>query len=348
MRDRNLDIYRGGIRIYITCFSHLVWWEGAKVGIFDRGWVSAALFSMAIIFYIAGASFSLTSEKPYWVYIRTRVKKIVIPYWKYALFCFPAVCFFYRNHGGIMPLKDFLSYVLFTPPVEHRIFDHLWFLSPYLLISLFLPMLFNGIRRYKIPFIFYAVCVVLLLSFNQYYSELIQTAIVYMLFTVWGLYYKQNLGWQNIVCVIAAAGYLVYMFGVEKIPFDIQANKFPPNLLFVSYCMVILGLGGSYMKKGIVSLYDKSAIVRRYIDIYSKEGYDIYFVHAFSTLLLGEFKRVLGLNQIIADHLILQLVYVVVGFLLLLNVNVYVLRLYNYVWFLINRAVKVVFPASQL
>lgn len=76
MRDRNLDIYRGGIRIYITCFSHLVWWEGAKVGVFDRGWVSAALFSMAIIFYIAGASFSLTSEKPYWVYIRTRVKKL--------------------------------------------------------------------------------------------------------------------------------------------------------------------------------------------------------------------------------------------------------------------------------
>lgn len=297
MRDRNLDIYRGGIRIYITCFSHLVWWEGAKVGVFDRGWVSAALFSMAIIFYIAGASFSLTSEKPYWVYIRTRVKKIVIPYWKYALFCFPAVLAYYWKHGGIIPLGDFVSYVLFTPPVEHRIFDHLWFLSPYLLISLCLPMLFKSICKYRIPFIVYGACLILLLLFKQYYPELIQTAIVYMLFTVWGLYYKRNLGWQNVACVVAAIGYLAYVFGIEKVPFDIQANKFPPNLLFVSYCLVVLGLGGSYMKKGIVALYDKSAIVRRYIDIYSREGYDIYFVHAFSTLLLGGFKRALGLSD---------------------------------------------------
>ena len=284
MRDRNLDIYRGGIRIYITCFTHLVWWEGAKVGIFDRGWVSAALFSMAIIFYIAGASFSLTSEKPYWEYIRTRVKKIVIPYWKYAFFCFPAILFSYWKHGEVISVKDLVSYVLFTPTLEHRIFDHLWFLAPYLLISLCLPVLFKGVRQYKIPFILYAVCLVLLLLFNQYYSELIQTALVYMLFTIWGLYYKRSSGWQNTICIVVATGYLVYKFGIEKVPFDIQANKFPPNLLFVSYCMVILEFGGFYMKKGVVALYEKFAIVRRYIDIYSKEGYDIYFVHVFSTL----------------------------------------------------------------
>lgn len=35
MRDRNLDIYRGAIMIYITCFCHLIWWEGVKVGIFE-------------------------------------------------------------------------------------------------------------------------------------------------------------------------------------------------------------------------------------------------------------------------------------------------------------------------
>lgn len=117
-----------------------------------------------------------------------------------------------------------------------------------------------------------------------------------------------------------------------------------PIYYLISYCLVVLGLGGSYMKKGIVALYDKSAIVRRYIDIYSREGYDIYFVHAFSTLLLGGFKRALGLNQIIAEHLSLQLIYIVIGFLFLLNVNIYILRLYNYIWSLIDRIFRTVFP----
>ena len=91
------------------------------------------------------------------------------------------------------------------------------------------------------------------------------------------------------------------------------------------------------MKKGLVFLYDKFRIVRYYIDIYPKDGYEIYLVHAYSTLLLGGLKRTLGLDQIIAEHLFLQLIYVVVGFLFLLNVNIYVLRLYNYVWSFIDR-----------
>lgn len=100
------------------------------------------------------------------------------------------------------------------------------------------------------------------------------------------------------VCVVVAVGYVVYAFGIEKRPFDLQANKFPPNLLFLAYGLTILGIGGSYMKKGLVLLYDKFRIVRYYIDIYSKEGYEIYLVHAFSTLLLGGFKRALGLIRL--------------------------------------------------
>lgn len=36
---------------------------------------------------------------------------------------------------------------------------------------------------------------------------------------------------------------------VERVPFDLQANKFPPNLLFASYGMAVLGIGGIYMKR---------------------------------------------------------------------------------------------------
>ena len=151
------------------------------------------------------------------------------------------------------------------------------------------------------------------------------------------MYYKKKLGWQIVVCVIAAVGYLIYAFGVERVPFDLQANKFPPTLLFASYGMAVLGIGGIYMKKGLVFLYDRSAMVRRYINIYSNEGYEIYLVHPFTIILLGGIKRLLGLDPIIADHLYLQMVYIVSGFLFILCVNVYVLKTYNYIWSLVNR-----------
>ncbi|WP_418823171.1 acyltransferase family protein [Parabacteroides johnsonii] len=348
MRDRNLDIYRGGIMIYITCFCHLMWWEGVNVGIFERGWVSGIFFAMVTVFYLVGASYSLSSKKTYWEYVKGRVKRVVIPYWKYALCCLPAVLYIYWKHGLIISLDGVVSYVFFNPPVENRIFDHIWFISPYILISLCLPFCASFIRRYKPPFVFWGIVLILSQLFKSYYPDLLQTVVIYLFFTIWGLYYTKRLGWQNVVCVVVAVGYVVYAFGIEKRPFDLQANKFPPNLLFLAYGLTILGIGGSYMKKGLVLLYDKFRIVRYYIDIYSKEGYEIYLVHAFSTLLLGGFKRALGLNQIIAEHLSLQLIYIVIGFLFLLNVNIYILRLYNYIWSLIDRIFRTVFPIWKL
>ena len=49
--------------IYITCFCHLIWWEGVKVGIFEGSWITGIFFAMATVFYIVGASFSLSLEK---------------------------------------------------------------------------------------------------------------------------------------------------------------------------------------------------------------------------------------------------------------------------------------------
>lgn len=161
------------------------------------------------------------------------------------------------------------------------------------------------------------------------------------------MYYKSKLGWQNVVCVIVAVGYLVYALFVREMPFDMQTHKFPPDLLFVSYCMVVLGVGGIYIEKALVALYNRFASVRHMIDFYSKEGYEIYLVHPFTTLLLAGIKHVLGLNPIIADHLYLKVLYVMGGFLFLMYVNVFVLRLYNFMWSFIYKSVKTVFTSRH-
>ena len=249
MRDRNLDIYRGGIMIYITCVCHLMWWEGVKVGIFERGWVSGIFFAMVTVFYLVGASYSLSSKKTYWEYVKGKVKRIAIPYWKYTLCCLPVVLYIYWKHGYRISLEDVVSYVLFNPPLENRIFDHIWFISPYILISLCLPFCVWFIHRYKPPFILRGVALVLSQLFKSHYPDLLQTVIIYCFFTIWGLYYTKKLGWQNVVCVAVAISYVIYAFGIEKRPFDLQANKFPPNLLFLAYGLTILGIGGNLYEK---------------------------------------------------------------------------------------------------
>lgn len=91
MRDRNLDIYRGAIMIYITCF---VIWYGGKVSrsAYLKSWITGIFFAMATVFYIVGASFSLSLEKPFRTYLKGRIKRVAIPYWKYALVCFSGCC----------------------------------------------------------------------------------------------------------------------------------------------------------------------------------------------------------------------------------------------------------------
>lgn len=228
---------------------------------------------------------------------------------------------------------------LFKPLPIRRIYSHIWFILPYLLIALSLPPVYRYLRRYRIPFIAVFVGWALLL-YTFHFPDLIQTVLVYFIFTIWGMYYKNKSGWQNGICVIAAACYLAYMVFVQEMPFDMQANKFPPNLLFASYGWIVLGIGGTYMQKGLVILYNRFVVVRRLIDVYSKEGYEIYLIHPFTTLLLAGFKHVLGLNPIIAGHWYLKISYVVVGFLFLLYGHLLVLRLYNWGWSMIIKYIR--------
>lgn len=130
-------------------------------------------------------------EKTYWEYVKGRVKRVVIPYWKYALCCLPAVLYIYWKHGLIISLDGVVSYVFFNPPVENRIFDHIWFISPYILISLCLPFCASFIRRYKPPFVFWGIVLILSQLFKSYYPDLLQTVVIY-LFLRYGDYIMQR------------------------------------------------------------------------------------------------------------------------------------------------------------
>lgn len=326
MRDKELDICRGAIMIYITCFIHLMYWEGVSVGIFTSEWVSVVLIEMPVIFYIAGASYTLSSKKNYPKYIWSRIKRVVIPYWKYLLICLPGILIVDYIRGRVFSAGDAFSFLFFDPRPMSHLFSHTWFILPYLIISLCMPFLFKCISKYRVPFWPFYMVAALLLLWRHTCPELVKMVIVYTLFTAWGMYYGKEIGRQNIACITLSGLYLIYALLVEKLPFNMQVNKFPPNLLFMAYCFLVLGTGGRYMRKVAVVLYDSFAIIRKYIDIYARDGYAIYLIHPFSVILLRTLKQAVGLDALLSENMLLKIVYIPVGFLFLLYLNVFILQ----------------------
>lgn len=331
MRDKELDICRGAIMIYITCFIHLMYWEGVSAGIFAGEWVSVILFEMPVIFYIAGASYLLSEKKCFWKYVRSRVKRVVVPYWKYLLLCLPGIVLVDILRGRMFTIGDVCSFLLFDPRPMSHLFSHTWFILPYLLISFCMPALFWCIDRYRLPFWLFFAGLFLLLVGIPGSPELVQMVIAYLLFTIWGMYYKQNIKWQYVACAIFSAFYLAYTLLVENRPFNMQLNKFPPNGMFVSYCFLLLVAGGSFLRKAVIYMYNRFAVVRQQIDIYAKDGYSIYLIHPFSLILLHAMKHPFGLDNLLAENLFLKLLYIPVGFLFLLYMNRFILRILTFI-----------------
>lgn len=93
--------------IYVVCFIHVIYW--LKIG--SEPILSLMLFEMPIIFFISGASLSFRKEpRSFWNTLCSRFKRVVIPYYIYAVL--------------MIALVAILTLVW-----------HLWFILPYLILS---------------------------------------------------------------------------------------------------------------------------------------------------------------------------------------------------------------------
>lgn len=140
-RDVNLDIYRGCIMIYITCFIHNIYGVTNAYSVVT----SYFLIEMPLIFFVSGAAHSLARPRPYLPYLWGRVKRIVFPY--YILVCFVTLYHLIVDCGvgGEAP-ADFLYgflhngyYNIFTGRLYE--FNALWFVPVYLVVAALLPVM---------------------------------------------------------------------------------------------------------------------------------------------------------------------------------------------------------------
>lgn len=330
MRDKNLDVYRGCLMLYITCFIHIIYWRT----LIGTPLKSLFLIEMPAIFLLAGASYTLSRRKDYKSYVLSRIRRVLIPYWQYALVCI-VLCFvaglWKTNHA--LRWGDVLDwFVFFDPdtPIPY-IGWHVWFVLPYLLLALVIPFAYTYIRKFSVRIESILLVGLLLIGIADFLhaSEVTRQLLVYGLFYLGGLYYKQRKSLLFPALLIGSLLYCIY----EGYGWDMQLNKFPPNLMYTTYTFLVLFLLGGLMGKVCLFLY-KLSLLRRIIDFYSEEGYMIYLYHPFSHLLLKAVTLLSGISVYIEQNNVYLTIYLVAAMFFILMSNVIIVKIVRRILYL--------------
>lgn len=268
-RDNNLDIYRGCALIYIVGIIHIIgYWVDFNV----YNILSLMLIVMPILFYISGASYALSGKKSYVQYIKNRIKRIIIP-----LLVYLTIYTTYNTiKGELLPQQlpgTILKYaynIIFAGDIKEL--DPLWYIQPYIIIALLLPLLYyvsQHINRWGTY-----TLLLLNLAGIYFFPGYIPC---YIVATYAGLYYKRDKPYNSIV-VLAIFVAAIILWVAQGNTWNIQINKFPPTLMYLSYtsCMLIIL---NRPLKWLCQQATRMPILRYIINHYAQHSYSIYLYH---------------------------------------------------------------------
>ncbi len=129
-RDTQLDAYRAVLMIYVVCFIHVEYW----LGLGKEPLMSLSLVEMPLIFFVSGAALSYHRKpRPLWTTVCNRAKRILVPYYIYALLMLCIVAS--RQELASYTLKDWLKVVVCHDIPRLPYIWHLWFVAPYMILS---------------------------------------------------------------------------------------------------------------------------------------------------------------------------------------------------------------------
>lgn len=301
MRDKSLDIYRGLIMIYIIGVVHTIYW-GVTI---SNTMKSLCLFEMPIIFFISGASHSLSGKKNIYVYYLKKVERILVPFFVFCLVILSAVfslnCML-KSYGasGALTLSSYDIFINWINPFGtfpsnmNYLNWHLWFIPIYIIIAAIIPLIYYiyiKLPHYLkfIPLIIFMAITFLTDKWVQvgYYQK---TVVFYLFWTYLGFSYghfkaKPLRKWYLVAMTSFAFGSLFLLVKYGKYVFDMQVNKFPPNLAFMVFsigCFSVIVIFRDLLKK----LYSIKYI-NLVIDKYSQYGFTMYLYQPFSYLAIS-------------------------------------------------------------
>lgn len=326
MRDEKLDIYRGLIMMYIIGFIHTLYWFpnfGTKIKSFF-------LFEMAVVFFITGASYSLSNKKSYAKYIISRIPRILIPYFIFIIFL--VLIEYVANILGTtityLSFKEFVisSFNVFKEPSVTLQFVtwHLWFIPVYLILVPFIPVMYNlynalGNKFNYIPMILISCLIVYMHNIDN--LTVFKNVIFYAFWIYGGFFYNKLKEIKisklsNLIIITLMSAILIYLISKDQFVMDMQKNKFPPNFIFLIYTIIAFNL--LYILRDYILNIGKIKCINRLVNQYSTYGFTLYLYHPFTYLLVRPIYIYLF---DISENIIYKIIMVLINTVLVIYLN---------------------------
>ena len=280
MRDRQLDIYRAIVMIYIVCVIHCCYlFRDAQEPL-----LSLFLFAMPLIFFISGASLSVSrSRRGLLETVKNRFRRVVAPYYIYA--CVLIVTGIVLSWGlklaGLTRYaffditrydwEDCIDILLGRYIPQFSFMWHLWFILPYFILSCTFPLqikLMGKVNR----MVYLALCLILFLIVQALPElSLLKQVLCFNVFMVAGyLFYKRVKTSTLVITALAAlVAILVYTLGLGGDFCPMQDHKFPPDWIYLTYNILALSV--------LSITFSRITLRGHYVlDVWNTRGYTIY------------------------------------------------------------------------
>lgn len=301
-------MYRSLTMIYIVCVIHVVYWRYQL----SEPIKSILLFEMPVIFFISGASLSLThTRKSFVAMLKGRFKRVIWPFIVYiALSCLVVLGLSLVRERSLAPLTmEGLMYdrtlSLFR---DIPYLFHLWFILPYVVVYClfwFEQRLGDHINRHVLligAVVFWIVCSLIPL-------ELLNQVAAYNIFFVAGYcYYKKCSNRLLITLLLICCGFLTILL-LWKYEFaPMQTHKFPaPDAVFVWFGGVMLCVLAIIFKNITIP-------ANRVLRHWNVEGYNIYLWQNWVFFII-DFTVIALFPQLWECHWAICIILVVVTFI---------------------------------
>lgn len=288
IRDKQLDSFRAWLMVYIVCCIHVVYWWVQPNGALP----SLLLFEMPSIFFIAGAASRLSAPKKMKELVINRCKRVVLPYYLYvgvSVFLITVI----SQIGHSLPfhysmvtdygIRDILHILLIDDFPRMPYAWHLWFIIPYMLVSISLPLQRRIAERWgtwyllmlvilmgsaNYVFSFYGISPVSFVGWKKIIINNMLYVLCYNVFFMAGfiLYRRTNI---RKTLTIGLYAFLLLLICTNFKQSNLQIEKFPPTIVFNLYGICALSVV-SVLLRYITLPYP--AIIA----VWNRNGYIIY------------------------------------------------------------------------
>lgn len=252
-RDKTIDRLRGFATLWVIVV-HVLYWGNYLTNGYVNLLKSFLLFEMPLFFFVTGASNSFSKINGYFNFVFKRFQRILIPYWAFALISAVLSICKYSLEGNMdffSGIKVLLSWMV---PVDRQMSSvsyitwSLWFVPVYLCVVLIIPVLKrmrDSAKNIAFSFLLIGIFVVTCLLKLGWF----QNVAFYSFWTYVGLFYqdiktaiKQKRTRRYLLCLAAAEMIVICILRLARQPLDMQSNKFPPNLVFFVFSIMMMSL----------------------------------------------------------------------------------------------------------